>query len=225
MGLVSCLIRAGRFAGFDLVLPSHSVDSSTPAGSHRPFAQIHSNTPVKLTLAFHDHFPTQSNPPARKSRLQGLPYVHSAVALFRSANLATADDFRWGRVVPRAHAPATARRRRIAESDVRQPPTRASSSSWNGRPSHLDMWDPKPDALAEVKGEFKPIQTSCSAIHFGEHLPKFAQQMRRCTLIRSAHHSVNNAHAAAVYCADRPRPRRNRRRGLTAGRLPGALGR
>ena len=36
---------------------------------------------------------------------------------------------------------------------------------------------------------------------FGEHLPKFARQMNRCTVIRSAHHSVNNAHAAAVYCA------------------------
>ncbi|MBY0458066.1 MAG: DUF1501 domain-containing protein, partial [Gemmataceae bacterium] len=35
----------------------------------------------------------------------------------------------------------------------------------------------------------------------GEHLPRFARQMHRCTVIRSAHHSVNNAHAAAVYCA------------------------
>jgi hypothetical protein len=37
-------------------------------------------------------------------------------------------------------------------------------------------------------------------VQFGEHLPKFARQMHRCTLIRSARHSVNNAHAAAVYC-------------------------
>jgi hypothetical protein len=71
----------------------------------------------------------------------------------------------------------------------------------NGGPSHLDMWDPKPDAPAEVRGEFKPIQTSVPGVHFGEHLPKFARQMHRCTVIRSAHHGVNNAHAAAVYCA------------------------
>ncbi|AWM42380.1 DUF1501 domain-containing protein [Gemmata obscuriglobus] len=71
----------------------------------------------------------------------------------------------------------------------------------NGGPSHLDMWDPKPDAPAEVRGEFKPIPTSVPGVLFGEHLPKFARQMRRCTVIRSAHHSVNNAHAAAVYCA------------------------
>ncbi|HJZ58166.1 MAG TPA: DUF1501 domain-containing protein, partial [Gemmataceae bacterium] len=70
----------------------------------------------------------------------------------------------------------------------------------NGGPSHLDMWDPKPDAPAEVKGEFKPIPTSVPGVMFGEHLPKLARQMHHCTLIRSAHHSVNNAHAAAVYC-------------------------
>ena len=71
----------------------------------------------------------------------------------------------------------------------------------NGGPSHLDMWDPKPDAPAEIRGEFKPIRTTVPGVHFGEHLPKFAGQMHRCSVIRSAHHSVNNAHAAAVYCA------------------------
>lgn len=71
----------------------------------------------------------------------------------------------------------------------------------NGGPSHIDMWDPKPDAPPEIRGEFKPIATSVPGVHFGEHLPKFARQMHRCTVIRSAHHGVNNAHAAAVYCA------------------------
>jgi hypothetical protein len=71
----------------------------------------------------------------------------------------------------------------------------------NGGPSHLDMWDPKPDAPAEVRGEFRPIPTSLPGVHFSEHLPKLARQMHRCTLVRSMHHSVNNAHAAAVYCA------------------------
>src|SRR5688500_19899111 len=71
----------------------------------------------------------------------------------------------------------------------------------NGGPSHLDMWDPKPDAPAEVRGEFQPIPTSVPGVFFGEHLTKFARRMRRCTVIRSAHHSVNNAHAAAAYTA------------------------
>ena len=71
----------------------------------------------------------------------------------------------------------------------------------NGGPSHIDMWDMKPDAPAEVRGEFKPIATSQPGVRVSEHLPRLAKQMHRCTLVRSVHHSVNNAHAAAVYCA------------------------
>ena len=69
----------------------------------------------------------------------------------------------------------------------------------NGGPSHLDMWDMKPDAPAEVRGEFKPIASSVPGLLMSEHLPRLAGQMHRCSLIRSAHHSVNNSHAAAVY--------------------------
>ncbi len=71
----------------------------------------------------------------------------------------------------------------------------------NGGPSHLDMWDMKPNAPAEVRGEFKPIATSVPGIQLSEHLPRLARSMHRATIIRSAHHSVNNAHAAAVYAA------------------------
>jgi hypothetical protein len=69
----------------------------------------------------------------------------------------------------------------------------------NGGPSHLDMWDLKPKAPAEIRGEFKPIATSVPGIQFGEHLPRMARLMDRCCLVRSVHHSVNNSHAAAVY--------------------------
>src|SRR6516164_9623728 len=69
----------------------------------------------------------------------------------------------------------------------------------NGGPSHLDMWDMKPAAPAEVRGEFKPIATSLPGVQLSEHLPKLARLMHRCALVRSVHHSVNNAHAAAVY--------------------------
>jgi hypothetical protein len=71
----------------------------------------------------------------------------------------------------------------------------------DGGPSHLDMWDIKPDAPAEIRGEFKPIETSLPGVPFSEHLPRLARHVHRCALIRSAHHSVNNAHAAAVYTA------------------------
>jgi hypothetical protein len=71
----------------------------------------------------------------------------------------------------------------------------------NGGPSHLDMWDMKPEAPLEVRGEFDPIASSLPGVPISEHLPRLAQQMHRTTLIRSMHHSVNNAHAAAVYAA------------------------
>jgi hypothetical protein len=90
---------------------------------------------------------------------------------------------------------------RLLQSAERQP-TKADSCIiifLNGGPSHLDMWDMKPEAPKEVRGEFKPIATSLPGVQFSEHLPKLARHMNRCTLVRSVHHSVNNAHAAAVY--------------------------
>jgi len=71
----------------------------------------------------------------------------------------------------------------------------------NGGPSHLDMWDMKPDGPSDSRGEFRPISTTVAGIDICEHLPRLARQMHHATLIRSMHHSVNNAHAAAVYVA------------------------
>ena len=71
----------------------------------------------------------------------------------------------------------------------------------NGGPSHLDMWDMKPEAPDNIRGEFKPIASSLRGVPLCEHLPKLAQQMHRCALVRSMNHSVNNAHALAVYTA------------------------
>src|SRR3982750_1133415 len=42
----------------------------------------------------------------------------------------------------------------------------------NGGPSHLDMWDMKPHAPAEVRGEFKPIPTTVPGVQVCEHLPR-----------------------------------------------------
>jgi hypothetical protein len=70
----------------------------------------------------------------------------------------------------------------------------------NGGPSHLDMWDMKPNAPEAIRGEFKPIDTSLPGLQFSEHMPLLAKHAHRCTIIRSASHSVNNSHAAAVYC-------------------------
>ncbi|MBW3543917.1 MAG: DUF1501 domain-containing protein, partial [Planctomycetes bacterium] len=69
----------------------------------------------------------------------------------------------------------------------------------NGGPSHLDMWDMKPHAADGIRGEFKPIATSLPGYQVSEHMPRLAQHMHRATVVRSMHHTVNNAHALAVY--------------------------
>jgi hypothetical protein len=58
-----------------------------------------------------------------------------------------------------------------------------------GGPSHIDMYDLKPDAPAEVRGEFKPIDTNVSGIRIGEHCPKQAKIMDKLALLRSACHT------------------------------------
>ncbi len=71
----------------------------------------------------------------------------------------------------------------------------------DGGPPQLDTWDMKPDAPVEVRGEFKPISSSLPGVPVCELLPDLAPHMHRCALVRSVNHSVNNAHAAAVYAA------------------------
>lgn len=71
----------------------------------------------------------------------------------------------------------------------------------NGGPSHLDMWDMKPNAPDGIRGEFKSISTSLPGYQMSEHLPRMAQQMHLSTVVRSMNHSVNNSHAAAVYAS------------------------
>lgn len=51
-----------------------------------------------------------------------------------------------------------------------------------------DTWDLKPDAPAEVRGEFKPIPTSASGVQICEHLPRMARWMHRAALVRSVNH-------------------------------------
>jgi Protein of unknown function (DUF1501) len=54
-----------------------------------------------------------------------------------------------------------------------------------GSPSHIDLWDPKPDALSEIRGEFQPIATRAPGMFLGEVLPLLAQHADKFALIRS----------------------------------------
>lgn len=70
----------------------------------------------------------------------------------------------------------------------------------NGGPSHLDMWDMKPDLPKEMRSEFQSVATSVPGLRVCEHLPRLSKIMDRCTLVRSVHHK-EVAHAPAVYTA------------------------
>lgn len=59
-----------------------------------------------------------------------------------------------------------------------------------GGQSQLDLWDLKPDAPLEVRGEFQPIATNVPGIHIGEHLPLLAGQMDKLCLVRSMTHRM-----------------------------------
>lgn len=61
-----------------------------------------------------------------------------------------------------------------------------------GGPPHQDMFDMKPDAPANVRGELKPIATSVPGTQVCELLPKIAQLMDRATLIRTYSHKYNS---------------------------------
>jgi hypothetical protein len=54
-----------------------------------------------------------------------------------------------------------------------------------GGPSHIDTWDPKPDAPAEIRGTFDPIDTNVPGVQVSEHLPKLAKVMDKIAVIRS----------------------------------------
>jgi hypothetical protein len=62
----------------------------------------------------------------------------------------------------------------------------------SGGPSHLDMWDPKPDAPREIRGPYGTIATQLPGVRFCEHLPLQAQLMDKLTVIRSVDCSASN---------------------------------
>jgi hypothetical protein len=68
----------------------------------------------------------------------------------------------------------------------------------NGGASHHDTFDMKPDAPAEIRGEFQPIDTNVPGIRVCEHLPLLAKQADKYTVVRSMSHADTN-HPSGVY--------------------------
>jgi uncharacterized protein (DUF1501 family) len=65
-----------------------------------------------------------------------------------------------------------------------------------GGPSHIDTLDPKPDAPAEVRGEFGTVPTTLPGVRFSEHLPLLARQTDKFSIIRG-HNPQNGSHGVA----------------------------
>jgi len=111
----------------------------------------------------------------------GCPAMHESIALSRrgfvkagvlgSAGLSLADLLRH-----EAHSSQPVRQRSVIILWMR------------GGPSHIDMWDPKPDAPAEYRGEFGVIHSRVPGIVLSDMLPKTARMMDKWSIVRSLHH-------------------------------------
>ncbi len=61
--------------------------------------------------------------------------------------------------------------------------------------SHIDTWDPKPDAVAEHRSPFRPISTTVSGMQFTSLLPRTARIAHKLAVVRSMHHNKGGADA------------------------------
>jgi hypothetical protein len=78
-----------------------------------------------------------------------------------------------------------------------------------GGPPHIDMWDLKPDAPVEVRGEFKPIKTSVTGIEICELFPRIAKMMDKFAVIRSLVGSAGDHDAYQCMTGRRRTPANN----------------
>lgn len=69
---------------------------------------------------------------------------------------------------------------------------------WGG-PSHVDMFDMKPEAGEKYRSPHKPIRTSSPEIEISEHLPRLAKLMDRVCVIRTLSHTMKNHNSAGYY--------------------------
>src|ERR1019366_932177 len=80
----------------------------------------------------------------------------------------------------------------LAQRASATPPRRTPKSViivfLTGAPSHLDMFDLKPDAPAEIRGEFRPIQSRTPGLLVGEHLPRLAARSGKYDVGRTLSH-------------------------------------
>ena len=103
---------------------------------------------------------------------------------------------------------ASALRARAASGGNPAAQAKACILIWqDGGPTHYETFDPKPDAPAEIRGEFKPIPTRIPGVHFAEHLPKLAGMADKLAVVRSIRHDQGNHGAGNHYLMTGAPPR------------------
>jgi Protein of unknown function (DUF1501) len=68
-----------------------------------------------------------------------------------------------------------------------------------GGPSHIDSFDPKPNAPAEIRGEFKTARTAVPGTVFSEHVPQLAKLAHKIAVVRSVTHTGRLHDSASIH--------------------------
>ena len=100
--------------------------------------------------------------------------------------------------------------RGFAAETLNKPAAKAKSCIlvWqDGGPTHYEMFDPKPNAPVELRGEFKPIPTAVPGVLFSEHMVKLAKLLDKYTVVRSIRHDQGNHGAGNHYMMTGAPPR------------------
>ena len=91
----------------------------------------------------------------------------------------------------------------LSQAEAAQPKVQGKAKSviliFNcGAPSHIDLWDPKPDAPDNIRGEFQTIFTNTAGISVTELLPELAQRSDKLAIVRSVHHE-HSSHNSGMH--------------------------
>ncbi|MBI3822720.1 MAG: DUF1501 domain-containing protein [Planctomycetes bacterium] len=77
----------------------------------------------------------------------------------------------------------------------------------DGGPTHYETFDPKPNAPAEIRGQFQPIATRTPGVHFSQHMQKLAGISDKLAIVRSIRHDQGNHGAGNHYMMTGAPPR------------------
>ncbi|MBA4067589.1 MAG: DUF1501 domain-containing protein [Isosphaera sp.] len=103
---------------------------------------------------------------------------------------------------------ATALRARAADAPHPSGQAKSCILIWqDGGPTHYEMFDPKPGAPAEIRGEFTSIPTAVPGVRFSEHMTRLAKQLDRFAVVRSIRHDQGNHGAGNHYMMTGAPPR------------------